>query len=70
MFAWQSQNNGKVDFEIVKDCNYLGIYCSRSGSFKTCKKIHQSEKARYAMYEDIKKERKPKKSLKISKGWS
>ena len=27
--------NGKVDIEI--DFNYLGIYFSRSGSFKTCK---------------------------------
>lgn len=33
----QFKYNGK-DIEIVKDFNYLGIYFSRSGSFKTCKK--------------------------------
>ena len=33
----QFKYNGK-DIEIVKDFNYLGIYSSRSGSFKTCKK--------------------------------
>jgi len=30
----QFKYNGK-DIEIVKDFNYLGIYFSRSGSFKT-----------------------------------
>jgi hypothetical protein len=39
----QFKYNGK-NIEIVKDFNYLGIYFSRSGSFKTCKK-QQAEKA-------------------------
>ena len=63
IFSWgrmpvnlQFKYNGK-DIEIVKDFNYLGIYFSRSGSFKTCKK-HQTEKAIKAMYEVIKKGRK------------
>ena len=34
---FQFKSNGKF-IEIVKDFNYLGIYFSRSGSFKTCKK--------------------------------
>jgi len=34
----QFKYNGKVDIEIVKDFNYLGIYFSIYGSFKTCKK--------------------------------
>ena len=45
-------------FFVVKDFNYLGIYFSRSGSLKTCKKKHQAEKAIKAMYEVLKKGRK------------
>ena len=32
-------NYNVKDIERAKDFNYLGIYFSRSGSFKTCKKI-------------------------------
>jgi hypothetical protein len=52
----QFKYNGK-NIEIVKDFNYLGIYFSRSGSFKTCKK-QQAEKAIMAMYEVLEKGRK------------
>jgi hypothetical protein len=41
-----------LSIEIVKDFNYLGIYFSRTGSFKVCKN-HLSEKAIKAMYEVI-----------------
>jgi hypothetical protein len=51
----QFKYNGK-DIEIVKDFNYLGIYFSRSGSFK--QKKHQAEKAIKVMYEVLKKGRK------------
>ena len=39
----QFKYNGK-DIEIVKDFNYLGIYFSRSGSFKRCKKNNRPRK--------------------------
>jgi hypothetical protein len=51
-----SNYNG-TNIEIVKDFNYLGVYFSRTGSFKVCKN-HLSEKAIKAMYELIKKGRK------------
>ena len=54
---FQFKSNGN-DIEIVKDFNYLGIYFSRSGSFKTCKKNQQAEKAIKAMNEVLKKGRK------------
>jgi hypothetical protein len=38
-----SNYNG-TNIEIVKDFNYLGVYFSRTGSFKVCKN-HLSEKA-------------------------
>jgi hypothetical protein len=50
-------NYNGTNIEIVKDFNYLGIYFSRTGSFKVCKN-HLSEKAIKAMYEVIKKGRK------------
>ena len=60
-FAWfsvrQTLNHNGTNIEIVKDFNYLGIYFSRTGSFKVCKN-HLSEKAIKAMYEVIKKGRK------------
>ena len=37
-----SNYNG-TNIEIVKDFNYLGVYFSRTGSFKVCKN-HLSEK--------------------------
>jgi hypothetical protein len=43
-------NYNETNIEIVKEFNYLGIYFSRTGSFKVCKK-HFSEKAIKAMYE-------------------
>ena len=49
IFNYNGANN-----EIFKDFNYLGIYFSRTGSFKVCKN-HLSEKAIKAMYEVIKK---------------
>jgi hypothetical protein len=36
-------NYNGTNIEIVKDFNYLGIYFSRTGSFKVCKN-HLSEK--------------------------
>ena len=47
-------NYNGTNIEIVKDFNYLGIYFSRTGSFKVCKN-HLSEKAIKAMYEVIKR---------------
>jgi hypothetical protein len=47
-------NYNGTNIEIVKDFNYLGIYFSRTGSFKVCKN-HLYEKA---MYEVMKKGRK------------
>jgi hypothetical protein len=57
----QFKNSWK-DIEIVKDFNNLGIYFSRSGSFKTYKE-HQAEQAIKAMYEMLKKGRKHNLSL-------
>ena len=55
-------NYNGTNIEIVKDFNYLGIYFSRTGSFKVCKN-HLSEKAIKAMYEVIKKGRKQNLSI-------
>ena len=49
-------NHNGTNIEIAKDFNYLGIYFSRSASFKVCKN-YLSEKAIKAMYEVIKKAR-------------
>ena len=48
-------NNSNID--IVKDFNYLGVYFSRTGSFKTGK-LHLAEKATNAMYDVLRKGRK------------
>jgi hypothetical protein len=48
-------NYNGTNTERVKYFNYVGIYFSRTGSFKVSKK-HLSEKAIKAMYEVIKKE--------------
>ena len=48
-------DNSVID--IVQEFNYLGIYFSRNGTFKYCRK-HLAEKATKAMYEVIKKGRK------------
>ena len=45
-------NYNGINIEIAKEFNYLGIYFSRTGSFKVCKN-HLSEKAIKAMYEVI-----------------
>jgi hypothetical protein len=47
-------NYNGINIEIAKEFNYLGIYFSRTGSFKVCKN-HLSEKAIKAMYEVIKR---------------
>ena len=53
----QTLNHNGTNIEIVKDFNYLGIYFSRTGSFKV-RKNHLSEIAIKAMYEVIKRGRK------------